>query len=167
MTGLVQPDVPGFASYEDFHAAVTDQQAMVEAFRTGRGGVVDWQTHAVHTWGEVLVEGFLTPPTRRLAGEWGVDAELVDDWMSEAGLVAERNEEYPGWGPVWRRADADAVLASRRVESEPAGLLSGTTGEPLPVLPSARELVDPSAAFWMPTRPPACGASWARASASE
>ena len=167
MTGLVQPDVPGFASYEDFHAAVTDQQAMVEEFRTRRGGVVDWQTHAVHTWGEVLVEGFLTPPTRRLAGEWGVDAELVDDWMSEAGLVAERNEEYPGWGPVWRRADADAVLASRRVESEPAGLLSGTTGEPLPVLPSARELVDPSAAFWMPTRPHACGASWARASASE
>lgn len=167
MTTVVQPEVPGHLAFEDFAAAIGAQQDQVEALRAAQGGVVDWQTHAVHTWGEVLVEGFLRAPTARLAAEWGVAPETVEAWMAADGVLPIENEEYPGWGPVWRRAEADAVFARRRGALPTDHPLAGTTGAPLPVLPSARELPDPDAALWVPPYPHACGEAGAPGARAE
>jgi len=167
MTGVVQPDVPGMAPYSRFLEAVNVQQARVEVLRASLPGPVDWDTHAVHTWSEVLVEGFLSPPTSRLSDEWGLPAETVEAWMSEAGITPERNEEYPDWGPVWRRSDADAVLQQRRADLDASSPLAGTTGAPLPVLPSARTLDAPSEAFFVAPEPYACGRTAAPAPGAE
>jgi len=167
MTGIAQVDVPGLTPHGEFLEAVDAQQARVEALRSSLSGPIDWQTHAVHAWSEVLVEGFLSPPTARLADEWGLPASTVEAWMSEAGIVSERNEEYPDWGPVWRRSDADAVLQQRRPDVDASSPLAGTDGAPLAVLPSARTLDDPGEAFFLPPAPHACAGTGAPASRFE
>jgi hypothetical protein len=167
MTTVVQPEVPGHMDFDVFVDEIASQQAMVEDRRAALGGVVDWDTHAVHTSGEVLVEGFLRAPTARLAAEWSVEPATVVAWM-EAGARPLHNEEYPGWGTVWARADADAVFAARRAELPDDHPLAGRgSGAPLAVLPSARELPDPAAAHFVAPLDHACAPTAARAGTPE
>lgn len=157
MTTVVQPDLPGHASHARFVDEIGAQQAQVEALRATRGGPVDWQTHAVHAWGEVLVEGFLRAPTERLAAEWWVEPETVEAWMAASGVTPVRSEEHPSWGPLWPRAAADAAFAAHRAELPDDHPLAGGGGRPpLAVLPSARDRPAPGTPHWIPPSPHAC-----------
>lgn len=168
MTTVVQPEVAGHLGFEDFAAEVAAQQGLTESFRDDVGGLVDWDTHAVHTWGEVLVEGFLQAPTARLAAEWSVEPGRVEAWMEESGVSSVDNEEYPEWQTVWARGDADAVFAAHRAELPAGHPLAGSGGTPpLAVLPSARELPDPAAAYFVPLVDHGCAPTWARAGTLE
>jgi len=168
MTTVVQPEVDGHLGFEDFADEVAAQQGLTESLRDDVGGLVDWDTHAVHTWGEVLVEGFLQAPTARLAAEWSVEPGRVEAWMQESGVSPVESDEYPEWGTVWARGDADAVFAEHRAELPAGHPLAGSGGTaPLAVLPSARELPDPAAAYFVPRVDHACAPTGARAGTPE
>ncbi|MEC7948281.1 MAG: hypothetical protein VX265_12010 [Myxococcota bacterium] len=161
MTTVRQPDIDGHLAFDDFVEEIGRQQAMVESARRAIGGLVDWETHAVHTWGEVLVEGFLQAPTSRLAAEWSVPTETVESWMAAAGVQPVRNDEYPGWGEVWTRASADAVFALNRGRLPDDHDLAGPSGmRPLSVLPSSRILPEPDAAHPIGLTEFACLPDW-------
>lgn len=117
--------------------------------RAGLDTSLDLETYAVHEWGERLVEGWLGPPVVRLAREWALEEAEVEAALAAAGVSPGENAEYPGFGPVVTRAEAEAVFA---------GLLPGLAGreghpaegwdggwDPVAVPGSAREVPDPEA----------------------
>ncbi|MFZ5479855.1 MAG: hypothetical protein ACOZNI_24030 [Myxococcota bacterium] len=111
--GAVQrghPDNPGYAAFVARVEVVDAEMAARRAAWPVEIGV------EAHEWGEWLVLQFLEPSPERVARE-GLD---VPD------LPAHVHEEYPGWGPLYRRADVDAHAEF----------------EPLPVPADVREPAD-------------------------
>jgi hypothetical protein len=152
MLTLTQPDVSGFLPFADFVTEVNTQQAQVQDERRELDSPVNWSTHEVHAWAEVLVEGFLLPTSGRLAREWGVETETAEAWMVALGAAPSPNEEYPEWGPVWTRADADRAFALHlgALAQDPDHPWSGVDAADytaLAVHPSARELAPQDATF--------------------
>lgn len=135
MIGQENPTVEGYWSFADFAEAIVEQSALLVAHRATLETAVVFTDPDVHTWGELLVEEFLAPSPERVSIEWGISAGAI----AGMGLEGHINEEYPSWGPVYRRAAVDGLLAERE------------GWRPIETLESGRELT-PSGAQLVPAR---------------
>lgn len=140
------PAAAGSLTTASFQERIHLFQDRIERYRRTLETSVDFETYRVHQWAEEIVEEFLSPSPERLSREWSVPVGRVVSALSEAGLVPHRHPEFPAWGDLYRRADADRVFERLLPE------LAGTPGHPLfgravasyrpvAVLPSARETV--------------------------
>lgn len=131
MLGQENPTVEGYWSFSAFAEAITEQSVLLDAHRASLSTAVVFTDPDVHTWGELLVEEFLAPSPARVSIEWGISAGAI----AGMGLEANINEEYPSWGPVYRRAAVDGLLADREgwrpIETLESGRELSPAGLPL------------------------------------
>lgn len=120
--------VDPYISYTAFNIQIEEMQTIIDDTRSTLETSVDFDEYHVHTWGEQIVESFLTPPIARVAREWSMSVEEVEAVVADLSMETKEHEEYPEWGEVLVRADVDAAAVA----------ILGWTA--LPTLNSAREL---------------------------
>lgn len=102
------PAVPGSISGARFARALDGLSGELASLRAMNPDV-DWAHPEVHEQGELLAFTFLNPSAERLSREWGRDPDEVRDALT--GLTPAVDAEFPDLGPLYARADVDAVLA--------------------------------------------------------
>ncbi|MES2637958.1 MAG: hypothetical protein V4850_00685 [Myxococcota bacterium] len=98
------PSAEGYYTYDAFVAEVAAAEALLASARSNMPSAINWE-YATHEWAEQLTMAFLEPSPARVAHEWGVPVESV----TALGLPTHIVPEFPDWGPVYDRADVDAI----------------------------------------------------------
>ncbi len=137
------PGVEGYVQAAEFVADVDAQTAVIATLRAGLPTAVYADPVVAHAQGELLTETWLLPSPGRLAREWFVDEARVADALAAAAVPTTTDPEYPEFGALVTRADADRVFAELlpTLVADPAHPLYGKPAAYTPVetLPSARE----------------------------
>ncbi len=117
--------VPPYLSFEQFRRAISDMQQLIDRTRREQVTAVNYEEYHVHTWSELLAEMFLSPSAERLALEWQLPLAETEQLLADAELQTHVHEEYPQFGPLYTRRQADSLYLQILPE------LAGREGHPL------------------------------------
>ncbi len=133
----------GYVPAATFVADIAAQTDAVAALRAGLATAVYFDPPDAHEHGELLTETWLLPSPGRLAREWFLDETVVAEALTAAGVPTTTNPEYPSFGDLVTRDDANRVFAALLpgLVADPTHPFYGrpATFTPVATLPSARE----------------------------
>lgn len=135
--------VEGYVATADFLAEIDAQTDAVAVLRAGLSTALVWDPPDAHEDGELFTETWLLPSPGRLAREWAVDEGRVRDALDAVGATWTAHPEYPDFGELVSRADAErafaALLPTLDADADWPYAGTGTAFAPVETLPSARE----------------------------
>lgn len=100
--------VPGYYSPEEFRAKVLGRKTALENERTLiTSSSLDYSKKQDHTQMELLYISFMEPSAERLAKEWGISLNEVQQRLS--GLNTHTHHEFPFLGNLYNRQEVDPL----------------------------------------------------------
>lgn len=115
---LFQPtaDVPGFLSSAEFMLEVDTANRRLDQYKAGLPTAIDFSDKQAHTQSELLYISFMEPSLERIATEWGMAAEEVQNILKD--FPTHTYDEFPFLGALYFREWVDS-LAPYRTERVP------------------------------------------------
>jgi hypothetical protein len=100
--------VEGFYSPSEFTEQVATRRARLRAARAALRSRIDFARAQDHTYAELLYLTFYEPSAERLAGEWSLPLEQVQQMLSTLPTHAHQEHAFLG-ASLYRRAEVDAL----------------------------------------------------------
>lgn len=110
------PDLPGFLTSQHFQGIVDSTNQLLDAFRATLPTALDHSEKQAHTQSELLYISFMEPSLTRIAKEWSMTEEEVQEILQD--FPTHTFDEFPFLGELYHRQWVDS-LAPYRSERPP------------------------------------------------
>lgn len=98
-------DVPGFYSISTFKSIIAQNMKVLESYRSTLTAGVDFTQKQAHTQMELLYISFMNPSVMRLANEWGITEQEVQQKLN--ALSTHQYGEFPFLGNLYDRNEVE------------------------------------------------------------